>query len=205
MKTSEVYLANPDDGGLKRDPQTLSSHDFSISSLLTKAISLKTDAEFNDDHLSVDITVSNTGTGHHVPSGSPLRHLLLIVSVQTPSGMLRQISGSTVPTWADTQYRSLPGKAYARVLKEIPNYRGSRKQHFKPVYPAPFWRPSLIESDNRIAANDSDISHYEFELNGAASAAISVELLYFEHFSHWMSLKAATPVTMSSINRTIEK
>lgn len=201
MSTAENYSADRDKGGIWRESSSLSSHDFLLkgkSELLASAIDMQVSLETDNDVLKVVVELSNNNAGHHVPTGSPLRSLLLLVTAEDQSGELTLSAGDRIANWAGESWQGKTGKGFAKILSEVPNYRGEREQHFEPLYPAPFWRPTIVESDNRIAAGASDRSEYSFDTTDTETFNVSVQLLYFEYFADWLPLPPPEPVKLSA-------
>ena len=72
------------------------------------------------------MTIENTGAGHHVPTDSPLRHLILLVTASDAAGtVLRLVDGPVLPDSAGMETlnaattQDCPGIAYAKVLEEL--------------------------------------------------------------------------------------
>jgi len=87
----------------------------------------------------------------------------------------------------------LPGKGYAKILKRWPEYRpDNRALVLSPLYPSPFWRPTILDYDNRIAAEATDTSAYEFRLpaDAAKPVRVSVRLIYRKTFKSWLKPQA---------------
>ena len=190
------------EGGVLRRPETIPSHFFtgvSDRAFMTEAIDLTVQAEREGDILDVAVIVKNVKAGHHYPTGNPMRNIILLVDVTDEEGHhLSLISGERVPVWGGVgaveagNYAGLPGKGFAKVLRDsIPYPDGRSQRHFQPEYPAPHWRPTLIESDNRIPANGSDISRYQYrvpqDLRG--SIHVSSRLIYRKAYKKWMDAK----------------
>lgn len=204
MSTKATLAADQEKGGLQRDPDTLSSHDFN-QGRLDQALKLEVDAELQSETLEVTVSLENAGAGHHLPTGSPMRHMLLTVEASSNREKpLEQRAGGVVPVWVSEPYRGLPGKAYAKTLVEIPSYRNESATHFKRVYPAPFWRPTTVESDTRIAAKDKDVTRYVFGTDGHGELIVKVTLTYFSHLGGWLGLPELAPVTIASVERRLE-
>lgn len=200
MSTAKNYSADRDAGGIRRESSSLSSHDFLLKDkegLLASAIDMEVSLETQNDVLNVVVELSNNNAGHHVPTGSPLRNVLLLVTVEDQGGELILSAGNTVPKWAGENWQGKTGKGFAKILSEVPNYRGNREQHFEPLYPAPFWRPTVVESDNRIAAGVTDRSEYFFDISDSETYSVSVQLLYFEYFADWLPLPPPEPVELA--------
>ena len=199
---SMTRFAAEKEGGVERLPETIPSHLFygiGDRAFMSEAIELKVSAEREDDFISVVATVKNVNSGHHYPSGSPMRNMILLVEVRDGEGLpLPLVQGERVPVWGGTgdakagNYAGLPGKGFAKVLREPLPYPDSQgRRHFRPQYPAPHWRPTVIESDNRIPANGSDVSSYRFRLPAGSPAGLQVEsrLIYRRAYKNWLDLK----------------
>ena len=187
--TGATYFVRPDRGGLARNPETIFGHRMpgaSDQELLQNAVTMTATARLEGGALVVQVSITNDQTGHHVPTDSPLRHLILLVQVTDGQGLaLPLLDGPTVPEWggvgdpAQGYYAGLPGKAYAKVLKEL----------WTEVLPSgAYWNPTRIVSDNRIAAFATDSSTYAFAAPGG-TARIDVELLFRRAFKKVMDQK----------------
>lgn len=173
----------PGRGGLERDPATLATHFFPGAAdpeLLQNAVAMNATARHNDGRLTVTVTIINDQTGHHVPTDSPLRHLILLVEATDAEGRpLQQIDGPKVPEWGGTgdprqgYYAGLPGTAYAKVLQEL----------WTEVSPTgAYWNPTRILSDNRIPAMGRDTTTYAFTAPETGEAEVEVTLLFRRAF-----------------------
>ena len=157
--------------------------------LLQNAVSMDVEAEIQGDRVIVEVTVTNDKTGHHVPTDSPLRQMILLVEVTDSEGnLLSQVEGSTVPDWGGVQpaeisqisagsagyYAGHPGTAYAKILQEM----------WTEVTPTgAYWNPTRILSDNRIPAMESDTTSYIFRTSkDSETFDISVKLIYRRAF-----------------------
>lgn len=185
------YFALPDQGGLERDPMMIYSHRMpgaADEEFLQNAVSMTVDPRREGEHLIVEVAIVNDQTGHHVPTDSPLRHMILLVEASDLNGeLLVQADGPTVPDWGgigdpeEGYYGGLPGKAYAKVLQEL----------WTEVMPSgAYWNPTRIVSDNRIAANESDLSTYTFALNTENKAQVKVTLIFRRAFIDVIDQKA---------------
>ena len=166
-------------GGLDRDPESIATHRFEGAldhELLRNSVSMTVTHCMADSGLSLAVEVDNNKTGHHVPTDSPLRNVILIVKVEdNASGELRLLNGPKIPEWGGLgdpekgYYAGLPGKIYAKVLEEL--WTGQ--------FPSgAYWTPTRIRSDNRIAANTSDQSDYLFGFPPGDTIRIQIQLLY---------------------------
>jgi len=177
------YFAIPDKGGLKRDPDTIFSHQMpgaASESLLRNSVTMELQAEKQEDQVHLSVTITNDQVGHHVPTDSPMRHLILLVDAVDASGShLTQLTGPITPDWvgigdpAHGYYAGLPGKTYAKVLME-------RWSQISPT--ASYWNPTEIISDNRLAAFETDSSRYSFKLPEDKPVSISATLIFRRAF-----------------------
>ena len=155
--------------------------------MLQNAVDMDVKAERHDEHIVVTVTIANDRTGHHVPTDSPLRHLILIVKASDSQGhLLRQSDGPVIPEWCGTgdpnegYYSGLPGKAFAKVLEEL----------WTEVSPTgAYWNPTRILSDNRIAAFAADSSTYTFAAGADDMITVDVVLLFRRVFIELASQK----------------
>ncbi|MBS1249315.1 MAG: hypothetical protein MAG431_00891 [Chloroflexi bacterium] len=195
-----THFVRPEKGGLERDPATIFSHRMpgaSDEELLQNAVSLDVETQSTNPQLAVTVTITNDQTGHHVPTDSPLRHMILLVDVTGPDGNpLPLVEGPTVPAWgglteanresypslAARDYAGKPGTAYAKILQEL----------WTEVSPTgAYWNPTRVLSDNRIPALGSDTTVYVFEASGIDTSEVSirVRLLFRRAFLDLMAQK----------------
>ena len=164
-----------DQGGLLRDPQTIASHFMrgaSDPSFLHDALALDVTAVRADDAIEVSVSVVNANAGHHIPTDSPLRNVLLVVSARDSMGaVLLLLSGPLLPDWAG-DLAGKPGRGYAKVLEEL----------WTEVAPSgAYWNPVRLLSDTRLAARATDSSHYRF--GGAqGDAVVTASVIYRRAF-----------------------
>lgn len=161
--TGDDYFARPDQGGLLRPHTPLHSHRMPGATdreLLGAALSMRLEVVAEGDELGVRVMLRNHGAGHHVPTDSPLRHLILRVEAKDADGeQLLQRSGSVLPAWvaggelAEHDYAGLPGVVYAKLLEE-------QWTRLSPT--GAYWNPVRIVGDNRIAACSTVSSEFRF-------------------------------------------
>ena len=192
-----TQFARTEVGGLHRDPETIFSHRMpgaADEELLKNAVSMVVESQMADSQLLVTVTITNDKTGHHIPTDSPLRHMILLVDVADREGNpLPQVDGPTVPLWGGVaqldgeadllagSYAGRPGTAYAKILQEM----------WTEVAPTgAYWNPTRILSDNRIPALESDTGIYTFQASQAeGSVEGSVRLLFRRAFIELMDQK----------------
>lgn len=180
----------PRKGGVERDPMTIRAHSqlgAMDEEFLQTALAMTLSARVEEGNLVVQVGITNDNTGHHVPTDSPLRHLILLVEATDTGGTpLTQTNGPNVPEWGGVgdpeqgYYAGLPGKAFAKVLEEL----------WTEVSPSgAYWNPTRIVSDNRIAAFETDTSRYTFTLPSDRQAQVEVTLLFRRAFKELMDQK----------------
>jgi len=188
--TEATYFALPEKGGFERPAGRIFSHRMPGAmdvKLLQEALTMTATARVEESNLIVQVDITNDNTGHHVPTDSPLRHLILLVEATDPEGNpLTQTNGTTVPEWGGVgdpeqgYYAGLPGKAYAKVLEEL----------WTEISPSgAYWNPTRIVSDNRIAAFETDTSTYAFALPNDVKAHVEVTLIFRRAFIELMDQK----------------
>jgi hypothetical protein len=171
-------------GGLAHPPDRIPSHlDLGARSLdlLQNTVTITLHVEQVAGVVSVTVTITNTGAGHHVPTDHPGRHLILTVVAEDGQGQALTLqAGPLVPEWGGAQ-AGLPGKAFAKVLRDVQSGEA-------PV--VSYWKQALIASDNRIPALGSDRSAYTFAAPPAGGAVtVTAELRFRRTFQAVMETK----------------
>lgn len=180
----------PGKGGIERPPSTFRSHRMTIDrEILANSLTMTANVRQESGRLLVDVELYNDKTGHHIPTDSPLRHLILHIEAKDASGkVLNQLSGPVLPDWTGSSGRvkavrafsGRPGKAFAKLLKGV----------WTEEFPtADYWNDFEIVSDNRIAAFARDKSSYTFEPPGRGKARIGVSLYYRRAYYQLMEWK----------------
>jgi len=183
-------FARAEKGGLKRDPKTIVSHRMPGArdlDLLRNAVSLTLEAEPAPEGIRVRTKIVNDRTGHHVPTDSPLRHLILVVRAYGGgAGELALKAGPVLPEWcgsgnpADGNYAGLPGKVFVKMLEEM----------WTGVSPtAAYWNPTRIVMDTRLEAYQTDSGEFLFTAPGSGDVRIEAVLLYRRAYKKLMELK----------------
>jgi hypothetical protein len=185
------YFVLPEQGGLIRDRNRIFSHRMpgaADETLLQNAVSMDLSAQDEHGELLVTVRITNDQTGHHVPTDTPLRHLILLVEASDAQGNpLALISGPVLPEWCGQgdpeagYYAGLPGTAYARILQEL----------WTGIYPSgAYWNPTRVLSDNRLAAFATDSTSYVFALpTDGGPVTIKATLLFRRAFIELMDQK----------------
>lgn len=177
------YFVYPDKGGLQRDYVDLHDHYMPGASdveLLQNSVSLTTNVTKDKNQLIVEVSIINDQTGHHVPTDVPIRQMILLVeAVDEGDNPLAIITGPLLPDYAG-DLANLPGKSYAKVLRD--EWTGEAPT-------AAYWRPVTILEDTRLAAFQMDTTRYVFELSGDDHATVNVRLIFRRAFQELAQLK----------------
>jgi hypothetical protein len=195
--TGPHRIADEKAGGILRSGDRLGSHRTMSDrreELLRGAVSMDTVARRTGDVLEVRVRLANTGAGHHVPTGQPMRNMMLVVWPEDESGRaLRLLSGERVPVWGG-DLSGRPGQGFAKILATVSEYAKAPIAQPEAVpgvnFPAPFWRRNRIVSDNRIPARGVVEKSFLFDARGAGGAVtVTARLLYRRAFQQLAQLK----------------
>lgn len=171
LPNGDEFFASPEKGGLAHPPETIPSHlqvGITDETLMQNSVEMQVSAERLGDEIHVQVTLTNTEVGHDIPTDHPGRHMLLIVQALDENGdPLVFAEGSTIPAWGGN-YAGIPGTGYAKILRDV------ETGDFPVVS---YWKQALIESDNRLAAFESDTTAYVFQTSDKPTE-ISVNLLF---------------------------
>ncbi len=149
----------PGRGGVERDPATVPTHGFPgvDEGLLRDTAEVAVNAQIDGGLLVVQVNVTNTGAGHRLPTGSPLRQVLLTVNATDGEGQpLPLRNGSTLPDWAGN-LAGEPGMYFAKIMEQL----------WTETYPTgAYWTQTRIREDTRLPARETSTSRYVFEARG---------------------------------------
>lgn len=166
------FVAFPEKGGPQRPADQVHSHRMAggyDEEFLQGALSLQASARLVAGRLWVTVDITNDGAGHHVPTDSPLRNLILLVEATNSAGQpLDRRSGGLLPAWAG-EYRGQPGRLFAKTLRD---------QWTGEMPTAAYWRPVEVAADTRIPALATRRSSFSFTPPADGSSEIHVRLLY---------------------------
>ena len=183
----------------EREPQTIYSHAMPGASdvaLLQNSVTMTTTAQRAGDRIVIDVSITNDKTGHHVPTDSPLRNVLLVVTARDAQGRALSLrDGSMLPDWAG-DYAGQPGKGFAKVLEEL----------WTEVSPSgAYWQATRVVSDNRLAAFAADTSRYTFAAPASGESNIEVKLIFRRAFYELMKQKgwSNADIVMASFAATV--
>jgi hypothetical protein len=212
-------FADEDKGGKVRSVTRIGFHQTlgkDRSDFLRSAVRMESTATANDDLLTVKVRVMNVGAGHDLPTGQPMRNMLLLVSAEDDSGShLTFVAGDRIPAWGGAgpdpnDYAGQAGKGFAKVLETLNEYQkptiiaGDRENAAE--FPAPAWRRSKILSDNRIPPKGADTSTYLFLIpQNSKHLHVKTQLIYRKAFKPLADVKGwdIPDVTLASIDVTV--
>ncbi|MCA9610643.1 MAG: hypothetical protein KC619_33840 [Myxococcales bacterium] len=157
--------------GYDRPAGQLRSHaiEGTSAAFLERALTLSLDTTLEGDSLRVDVTVENTGAGHAVPTGAPMRNVILLVEAALAGAPLESTGTQTIDALggvgdpAEGYFAGLPGKLYAR--------RNEGADGASPVF---FTEATGIALDDRIAAGAADRTSYAFRVPAGVGGDLEV-------------------------------
>jgi len=180
---------------LDRDPSAIRSHaiEGTTATYLDNAVELSMQTQLVGNQLQVDVTIDNSLTGHHVPTGVTVRNMILLVEawqdgqdplvnplVHTSAQTIHDLGGIGDP--AQGYYAGLPGKFYAKVNHDI-SLQG----------PTFFTDATGIIFDNRIPALGSDATNYTFAVpSGSGIIHVRARVIYRRAFRFLVDAKGWT-------------
>jgi hypothetical protein len=178
------YFVYPEMGGYERDYKPVTNHDMpgvNDLDLMQNSVTMEAVAEITNGELSVDVAITNDKTGHHVPTGVPYRHMILLVTVtDSQGGAISQKSGPILPEWIGDLYGQ-PGAYFAKILKD--EWTGE-------IPTAAYWRDISLVEDTRIAAFETAENQFVFEATDEGSYTIHIQLLYRRAYQQIMEWKS---------------
>ncbi|MBI3071970.1 MAG: carboxypeptidase regulatory-like domain-containing protein [Deltaproteobacteria bacterium] len=186
-------------GGLVRPASENRMHDFPGTSLLGTGAVLTVTAHVDGDRLRVTVRVHNRGAGHHIPTGSPARNVVLTVAAKDAKGKpLKLVEGPIVPTWVGDALAGMPGRGFAKIFAGAVSYEGKTRGRSAAIHPAPYWRPANIVADTRIAANATDVSTYAFAraVRSDGPIVVTAQLRHFRFYAAWLKNRKMKPAAV---------
>ncbi len=174
--SSENWFVFPERGGLTRDYVDLHDHTMpgaADENLLQNSVTMVSRAQRSGNRLQVEVSITNDKTGHHIPTDAPIRSMILVVEVRDSSGKtLALLDGPVNPTYSG-DYGGLPGKTFAKVLRD--EWTGEAPT-------GAYWRPVTIVEDTRLAALATDTTHYTFDAPENEAITVNVRLIFRRSF-----------------------
>jgi hypothetical protein len=174
--SSANWFVYPEQGGLTRDYAALHDHTMpgaADENLLQNSVTMTGTARRDGNRVSVEISITNDKTGHDIPTDAPIRSMILVIEALDANGMpLAFHQGSVNPAYSGN-YGGLPGKTFAKVLKD--EWTGE-------IPTAAYWRPVSIVADTRLAAFATDTSRYTFVAPTDGAVTIRARLVFRRAF-----------------------
>lgn len=196
--SSAKWFVFPERGGLTRDYFQLHDHTMlgaADEKLLQNAVTMKSNAQLNNGQLQVQVSITNDQTGHDIPTDVPIRSMILVVEVLDTDGKPLALSQGPVNPAYSGDYGGLPGKTFAKVLKD--NWTGETPT-------GAFWRPVTIVEDTRLAALATDTTHYTFNAPVGKVVTVNVRLIYRRAFYELMKQKGWNDPDILMARETIQ-
>ncbi len=162
----------PGHGGLERDPFSLSDHRMPAADdpeTLRACVKLTLQARRLRAGLVVEAVVRPVQVGHRLPTGSPMRQLLLVVRAYSTDGPLKLLQGPVLPAAAgrsELAAAGSPGKLYAKLLVDPDG-----------TTPVPFWRAVALKDDTRLFPDRTDTVRFLFDAPDRP-ATVCASLIY---------------------------
>jgi hypothetical protein len=160
-----------------RSPRNIRPHHFDGGTeiQLKTALAMEIEGEIKDKSLIVDVAITNTNGGHWVPTGEPMRSVMLLLHASDSNGRhLKMVKGGILPGWTgvgdvvEGNYSGQPGAVFARVLQDE-----------KGNLHVPFWRATGIASDTRIRPKDTQTLRFEFAVDDPDDEpSVEAKLIY---------------------------
>jgi mono/diheme cytochrome c family protein len=180
---------------LTRDTNTVRTHaiEGTTAEYLENAVELSMQTQLLGNVLQVDVTIDNSLTGHHVPTGVTIRNMILLVEaweegqdplnnplVHTGTQVVHDLGGIGNPE--NGYFAGLPGKFYAKVNHDA-TLQG----------PTFFTDATGILFDNRIPALGTDATSYTFTVpDGSDTVQVRARLIYRRAFRFLVDAKGWT-------------
>lgn len=181
--STENWFVFQEEGGLTRDYLPLHNHTMrgiQDVDFMQNAVTMETTVDRVGEQIDVEISITNDQTGHHIPSGIPIRSMMLVIEVVDDKGtLLDLIAGSVNPDYTG-EYSGMPGKTFAKVLKD--EWTGESPT-------VAFWRPITIAADTRIPALVTDTTSYSFDAPNNRDVTVNVQLIFRRSFYEIMQQK----------------
>jgi hypothetical protein len=145
---------------------------------LTKAVKAQLSASREGDRLKVVVTVANQSAGHFLPTGSPLRQLLLEVKAENSQGeSLRQ------------------ERTYARAIADT-HGTPILREHFA------FIKAAKVLSDTRLAPGESRAETFWFPV--APGGPVRVKATFWYYYSPLARTESQQRITFLTLNRIVQ-
>src|SRR5687767_75941 len=176
LKSDANWFVYAERGGVTRDYAELHNHTMpgaADEKLLQNSVTMKSTARREGDQIKVEVSITNDNVGHHIPTDSPIRSLILVVEALDENGNVLSLNEGPVNPAYSGNFGGLPGKTFAKILKD--EWTGETPT-------GAYWRPVSIVEDTRLAALATDVTRYSFAASTNGAATIRVRLLFRRAF-----------------------
>jgi hypothetical protein len=146
---------------------------------LTKAIRGQMSALRVGDHLQVTVKLTNAGAGHYVPTGSPMRQLILEVRLE--------------PYGGGRSFRE--ERRYARTVADQKG-KVLDREHLA------FVKAAKVVKDTRLAPKETRTETFTFDLPSGKRARLEAILRYY--YSPMASTEAQQEVRFLSLSQLVQ-
>jgi hypothetical protein len=192
------FSVPPERGGVARDYVAYHDHTMlgpsTSQTFMWQAATVKPELRRNGDELVLDVSVTNTGAGHAIPTDAPMRSVMLIIEARDSGGApLTLREGPVLPDWAGG-FAGQPGRGYARILKD--NWTGQTPA-------TAFWRATTEVLDTRLKPLSADVSRYTFANPAGQPARITIKLVWRRAFESLARQKGWTDPDIIMFEETI--
>ncbi len=173
----------PGRGGVERVPETIATHGFpgaADTTLLENTAEVTVVVERTDDQALVEVSVTNTEGGHHIPTDSPLRQILLVVTATDGHGRALSLEwGPVLPDWTG-DLAGTPGVYFAKILEQL----------WTETSPTgAYWTQTRLVEDTRLPARETSSSTYAFTAPEYGEVNIEARLIFRRAFHELMRQK----------------
>ena len=175
-KSDADWFVYAERDGLTRDYAELHNHTMPGATderFLQNSVTMNGTARREGDQIKVEVSITNDNVGHDIPTDSPIRSLILVVEGLDENGNVLSLTEGPVNPAYSGNFGGLPGKTFAKVLKD--EWTGETPT-------GAYWRPVSIVEDTRLAALVTDVTRYSFAASTNGAATIKVRLLYRRAF-----------------------
>jgi hypothetical protein len=159
----------PGNGGLRRDPATLASHQMfpgGKAEFLKRSLQVNTRIDATSDGRCAEITIMPKPIGHRAPTGFIDRHLILVVEGWDEQGRNLDIDGPRLSILAG-RFAGHAGLLFGKRLI------GDDKSQ-----PMPFWKPVLRIEDTRLLPEQEFQTRFPI---AKSARKLRIQLIY-RHF-----------------------
>lgn len=146
---------------------------------LNKAIQSQISISRDGEHLKAIVKLTNAGAGHYVPTGSPMRRLILEVRMD-PFGQGQAVHAERVYARSITDQKGIP----------------IQREHVS------FLKGAKATEDTRLAPKETRTETFSFDLPAGKSARVEASLYYF--YSPMATTEAEQKIKFMTLSRLVQ-